>query len=68
VFSERTRWDLTTNRLSEAVSRARRAGRPLIDLTQSNPTAAGLQPGPEVLALLCDPAAARYAPDPRGLA
>ncbi len=68
MFSERTRWDLTANRLSEAVSRARRAGRPLIDLTESNPTAAGLQPGPELLALLSDPAAARYAPDPRGLA
>lgn len=68
MFSQRTRWDLTTNPLSEAVARARAAGRRLLDLTESNPTAAGLQAGPQVLALLGDPAAARYAPDPRGLA
>lgn len=67
MFSERTRWDLTTNRLAEAVGRAQAAGRRLIDLTESNPTAAGLQAGPEVLGLLADRAAARYAPDPRGL-
>ena len=68
MFSQRTRWDLTANPLAEALARARAEGRRLLDLTESNPTAAGLQAGRGVLELLGDPAAARYAPDPRGLA
>jgi len=41
--------------------------RETIDLTVSNPTAVGLVHPPHVYAMLGDPAAARYEPDPLGL-
>ena len=67
MFAKRTRWDLKPNRLSDAVSELRRAGRPLLDLTESNPTRAGLSyPGDEIRAALSDPALLTYAPDPMG--
>jgi alanine-synthesizing transaminase len=67
MFSARTRWDLTPNRLAEAVARAREASRPLLDLTETNPTRAGLSAPAEVLATLSQPRGLRYQPDPRGL-
>jgi aspartate/methionine/tyrosine aminotransferase len=42
VFSRRTGWDLTTNRLAAAIEERRRSGKPVLDLTVSNPTAVGL--------------------------
>lgn len=68
MFSSRTRWDLTPNALSAEAERARRDGRALFDLTETNPTRAGLAAAPETLALLARPAALAYDPDPRGLA
>jgi hypothetical protein len=41
AFSARVPADLGSNRLAQAVQRARAAG-PLVDLTESNPTRAGL--------------------------
>ncbi len=41
-FSERTGWDRGASELAVAVAAARRAGLALLDLTGSNPTAAGL--------------------------
>jgi alanine-synthesizing transaminase len=67
MFSARTRWDLTPNRLAAVVARARAAGRPLLDLTETNPTRAGLVAPPQVLQALADPRGLRYQPDPRGL-
>lgn len=67
MFSARTQWDRRANRLALAVEARRRSGAPLLDLTESNPTAAGFAVGPDVLALLASPAARSYAPDPRGL-
>lgn len=67
MFARRTRWDLKPNRLSDAVERLRAEGRPLLDLTESNPTRAGLAyPGDEIRAALSDPALLSYAPDPMG--
>ena len=40
MFSARTRWDLTPNRLATLAARARAGGRPLLDLTETNPTRA----------------------------
>jgi hypothetical protein len=40
AFSARVPADLGSNRLAQAVQRARAAG-PLVDLTESNPTRAG---------------------------
>jgi len=58
---------LAPNALSQALERARLAGVPLIDLTESNPTAVGLTYPPQLLAPLASDAGLTYRPDPRGL-
>jgi alanine-synthesizing transaminase len=66
MFSARTAWDLTPNRLALLLEE-RRAGREVLDLTETNPTRAGFVAPPDLLALLADPAALRYDPQPAGL-
>lgn len=67
MFARRTRWDLKPNRLSDTIERLRAGGRSLLDLTESNPTRAGLPyPMDEIRAALADPAMATYTPDPHG--
>ena len=65
MFSTRTAWDRALNPLARAAAAARATG-PLLDLTETNPTAVGLGPPPDVLALLADPAARVYEPDALG--
>ncbi len=65
-FSRRTPADLEPNRLARAIDAHRRAGRPLIDLTLSNPTRAGLEYPPNLLAPLSWAAALEYAPQAFG--
>lgn len=60
-FSRRTAWDRSDNALALAVDRARAAGRSIVDLTESNPTRAGLG-GADLIPLLGDPRGAAYAP------
>ncbi len=67
MFSARTRWDRTPNRLAALAARARASGRPLLDLTETNPTRVGLVASPRVLEWLARPAGLRYQPDARGL-
>ncbi len=67
MFSTRVPANLTPNRLTQAVMERRRAGRPFIDLTESNPTCAGIDYPPGLLAALADPRALVYAPAPLGL-
>jgi len=68
MFAERTNWNLTGNRLSEALARHRGSGKPLFDLTASNPTECGFAyDGAMILAALQNPAALRYEPNPKGL-
>ena len=68
MFANRTNWDLTPNRLSEALLAHRAAGKPLLDLTVSNPTECGFSYDSKViLEALSNPAAVRYEPNPRGL-
>ena len=68
MFSDRLPWPHRENRLTEALRRRREAGKPVLDLTESNPTRAGLAAhGAAIAAALADPAAATYTPDPRGL-
>jgi alanine-synthesizing transaminase len=68
MFAERTNWNLTGNRLSEALARRRASGKPLFDLTASNPTECGFDYDSElILAALHNPAALRYEPNPKGL-
>lgn len=67
MFSARTRWELSANRLNAALEAKRRAGVPVLDLTESNPTRAGLAGPPDLLASLSDPASLLYEPVPFGL-
>ncbi len=68
MFANRTNWDLTPNRLSEALAAHRAAGKPLLDLTVSNPTECGFSyDSKAILEALSNPAALRYEPNPRGL-
>ena len=67
MFSSRLKWDAQPNRLGELFARKLAEGAPLLDLTESNPTHAGLDyPAEEILAGLFDSAILRYDPDPRG--
>jgi len=66
MFSARTGWTRALNRLSAAVAARRRSGAPLLDLTETNPTRAGLRAPADVLAALADPASLAYEPDPQG--
>jgi len=68
MFAKRTNWDLTPNRLSEALAAHRAAGKPLFDLTVSNPTECGFSyDNKAILEALSSPAALHYEPNPRGL-
>jgi aspartate/methionine/tyrosine aminotransferase len=67
MFSARTRFDLRPNRLAERLAARRSAGQPVLDLTLSNPTRAGLPDAPGLLAPLARDEARRYDPSPFGL-
>jgi len=67
-FSSRVPSDPRPNRLHEALERLRAAGRPLIDLTLSNPTKAGIDYPADLLAPLAARDGLRYEPSPFGLA
>ena len=69
MLAKRTNWNLETNLLSAALEAHRAAGKPLIDLTISNPTECGFHYDAEaILGALRNPAALKYEPNPRGLA
>jgi alanine-synthesizing transaminase len=69
MFADRTSWNLTTNRLAEALSQHRAKGESLFDLTFSNPTECGfVYDNDAILRALSNPAATIYQPEPRGLA
>ena len=68
MFADRTNWNLSTNRLAEALARHRAGGRTMLDLTASNPTECGFRYDEQkILAALHQPTALEYHPDPRGL-
>jgi aspartate/methionine/tyrosine aminotransferase len=68
MFSDRTNWKLTRNRLTEALDGVRSSGAPVLDLTISNPTRAALRyDDPAILKSLASPHAMDYDPQPRGL-
>jgi alanine-synthesizing transaminase len=68
MFSQRTNWKLTHNRLAEALEEVRSSGGRVFDLTISNPTRAGLQYAErEILQSLASPHALDYDPQPKGL-
>jgi len=65
VFSHRLAWDTAPNAYSRTVAEHRALGRPLIDLTESNPTHAGLVDAK--LDPLTDTRALQYDPEAWGL-
>ena len=68
MFSRRTDWELTTNRLTRVQHELQAAGREILDLTVSNPTRADLHYDAEViLQALGNPKAMDYDPQPKGL-
>jgi alanine-synthesizing transaminase len=68
MFASRTDWRFDPNLLTQALERHRRSGRPLLDLTVSNPTTCGFSyPQEKILAALADPRALAYSPDSKGL-
>ena len=67
MFSSRASFDLRRNRLAALVDARRAAGAPIIDLTQSNPTRAGIAYPDDLLRALSDASALRYEPEPFGL-
>jgi aspartate/methionine/tyrosine aminotransferase len=67
MYSSRFHWDLRPNRLTELLREKRRAGASVLDLTESNPTHAGIEYPREITAALADARALRYDPAPAGM-
>ena len=68
MFSDRTNWKLTRNRLTEALEEVKSSGAQVLDLTTSNPTRVGLHyDEAQILASLASPQAMDYDPQPKGL-
>lgn len=67
MFSRRTTWQVTPNRIAAALAEYRRSGRPLLDLTGTNPTRVGLpMPAGEIREALADARGLWYQPTPFG--
>src|SRR5215813_14073556 len=68
MFASRTNWNLTENRLTKALAVFRSRGRPLCDLTLSNPTEAGFSYNTStILSALQNDASLHYEPASQGL-
>ena len=68
VFSSRTAWSTSPNKLSTRLKRLRRSGAELFDLTESNPTRCGfLYDEERVRQALSGADVMSYDPNPRGL-
>ena len=68
MFSDRTNWKLTRNRLTEALEEVTSSGARVLDLTISNPTRVGLHYDDRlILQALASPRSMDYDPDPKGL-
>jgi alanine-synthesizing transaminase len=67
-FAQRTSWNLSPNRYTEALEAHRLAGREVLDLTASNPTTVGLRyRDQELLRALAHREALTYKPESKGL-
>jgi alanine-synthesizing transaminase len=67
MFSSRFHWDTRPNRLTQAIAAKRAAGGHILDLTESNPTHAGLRYPVEIVRAFEDPAMLAYEPMPAGM-
>src|ERR1035438_5005054 len=66
MFSSRFHWDFRPNRLTQLLAEKRRQGASVLDLTESNPTRAGLFYPPDTMRAFDHPGALRYEPAPGG--
>jgi alanine-synthesizing transaminase len=68
MFSRRTNWQLTPNRLTQALAEVRASGAELLDLTISNPTRAGFRyDAGAILGSFHNSNSLLYDPQPKGL-
>lgn len=68
MFSARTNWRLTPNRIARGLEEMKKSGTRILDLTESNPTRAGFRYlEPSLLTPFKNPKNLRYAPSPEGL-
>ncbi len=68
MFSRRLPWQATPNALSHALARKRAANAPVLNLTEANPTRAGIiYPETAILRAFADPAMLVYDPESAGL-
>jgi aspartate/methionine/tyrosine aminotransferase len=68
MFSSRLDWTAGANKLARMLEDKRAAGAEILDLTESNPTAAGLSYGTEsIVKAFDDPRWLRYEPAPAGI-
>ena len=67
MFSNRTNWPLSANRITRTLEQLKKANVPVIDLTESNPTRCGLDyPSQKILLPLASDKNLRYDPQPQG--
>lgn len=68
MFANRTNWKLEPNQYALALEAYRASGKPLFDLTASNPTTCGFAyPEAEILRALSDSRALVYSPESKGI-
>jgi len=68
MFAQRTNWKLTTNRYTAAIEEARASGKPILDLTVSNPTQCGFAyESAKILSAFQDARSLAYEPEAKGL-
>lgn len=68
MFSTRLDWTVHPNPLSQMLAAKRRGGEPVLDLTESNPTNAGIEyPARAIAEAFATDRALRYEPEPLGL-
>ncbi len=67
MYSSRLHWDVRPNRIACTLARKRSEGIAILDLTESNPTHAGLHYPPEILRVFDDERLLRYEPTPQGM-
>jgi len=68
MFAQRTNWKLATNRYTAVVEEVRASGKPVLDLTVSNPTQCGFAYDPaKILGAFQDERSLAYEPEAKGL-
>lgn len=67
MFSSRLSWDVSPNPLARLLAEKRASGTHILDLTESNPTRAGISYPAAILDALNREEALHYQPSPRGL-